>query len=176
MTASSLEFYDYPWSHSLLALLAWGALVGGAYRLARGSRLAAWLLAALVVSHWFLDVLMHRPDVPVFPRGPYVGLGLWNSIPATLAIEGALYLAGLALYLWTTRAADRIGTVILWLLSILLLVLWLVALLGPPPPSERILAISGVFGWLFIAWGYWIDRHRRVHLAAVSQASSVVRR
>jgi len=165
MEASPLDLYDYPWSHSLLALCVWSALVGGVYYAARRSRRGAWVLAALVISHWFLDVWAHRPDMPLFPHGPYLGLGLWNSIPATLAIEGLLYFGGLALYLRTTEPADRVGSWALWSLVILLLALWLASLVGPPPPSERTLAISGLFGWLFIPWGYWIDRHRTPRIA-----------
>lgn len=160
MKASALDLYDYPWSHSLLALCVWSALAGGVYYAARRSRWGAWILAALVISHWLLDVWAHRPDMPLFPHGPYLGLGLWNSIPATLAIEGLLYLGGLALYLRSTEPADRVGSWALGSLVILLPGMWLASLFGPPPPDERTLAISGLFGWVFIPWGYWIDRHR----------------
>jgi membrane-bound metal-dependent hydrolase YbcI (DUF457 family) len=157
MKASALDLYDYPWSHSLLALCVWSALAGAVYCAARRSRWGAWILAALVISHWLLDVWAHRPDMPLFPHGPYLGFGLWNSIPATLAIEGLLYLGGLALYLRSTEPADRVGSRALGSLVILLF--------GPPPPDERTLAISGLFGWLFIPWGYWIDRHRAPRVA-----------
>ena len=165
MKTSALDLYDYPWSHSLLALCVWSALVGAVYYAARRSRSGAWVLAVLVISHWFLDAWAHRPDMPVFPRGPYVGLGLWNSLPSTLAVEGLLYIAGLAVYLRSTEPADRVGSWALWFLVILLPVLWLASLFGPPPPSARTLAISGLSGWLFIPWGYWIDRHRAPRIA-----------
>jgi len=160
MRASHLDLWDYPISHSLLALTTWGILFGAVYFLARRYLAGALVVAAGVVSHWVLDVVVHRPDMPVLPRGPYVGLGLWNSLAATLAVEGGLYLAGIVVYLRVTRAKDAVG---LWALGGMLLtvaVLWLASLFGPPPPSVKVLAISGLGGWLLVPWGYWVDRHR----------------
>jgi hypothetical protein len=165
MRLSPMDFWDYPISHSLAALAAWGILFGAAYLLMRRSRIGALLLASGVVSHWVLDFLMHRPDLPLLPRGPYAGLGLWNSVPGTLAVEGALYALGIAAYLRVTRAKDAAGKWALWSLVILLAVLWLASLFGPPPPSERALAVSALAIWLLIPWGYWIDRHRAVRSA-----------
>lgn len=110
---------------------------------------------------------MHRPDVPVLPNGPYVGLGLWNSIPATFAVEGSLYLVGIAIYARLTRPMDRTGIWSLWLLLGILAALWVGGTLGPPPPNARVMAIgTAVMGWLiFLSWGYWIDRHRAVRSA-----------
>ena len=166
MKASALDLYDYPWSHSLVALAAWGALLGGAYGLARRRPLGAVWVAAGVLSHWVLDVASHRPDVPVAPHGPYLGLGLWNSVPATLVVEGLLYAGGLGLYLAATRAADRVGHAALWIFAALLPALWCASLFGPPPPSVRALATGALLGWLFVAWGYFIDRHRATRLEA----------
>jgi hypothetical protein len=160
MKASALELYDYPWSHSLVALMAWGTLFGAVHWRARRDARAAFVIGACVVSHWFLDVAMHRPDMPVLARGPYVGVGLWNSIPGTLAVEGLLYAIGITLYAAKTRAKDRTGMWSLWFLLGLLTALWLGALFGTPPPNDRVLAIGGLAGWLVVPWGYWIDRHR----------------
>jgi hypothetical protein len=160
MRASHLDLWDYPVSHSLLALAAWGVLFGSVYFLARRYLAGALVVAAGVVSHWVLDFLVHRPDMPILPRGPYVGLGLWNSLPATLALEGGLYAAGIVVYLRATRAKDAVGVWALWTMLMTLPALWLAALLGPPPPNVKTLAVSGLAGWLFVPWGYWIDRHR----------------
>ncbi len=105
--ATPLDLYDYPWSHSLIALSAWGLLFAAAHWARKRDAAAALLLFFAVISHWFLDVAMHRPDLPVFLRGPYVGLGLWNSIPATLAVEGAVYAIGIGVYVGATRPTDR---------------------------------------------------------------------
>jgi len=154
------EFIDYPISHSLAALLGWGILVGLVYFLARRSALAAAAVGLGIVSHWFLDVLVHRPDMPVLPRGPYVGLGLWNSVPLTVMAELALYGVGILIYERATAPVDRIGEWALWSLVVFLAAIWIASLAAPPPPSERSVELSGVAMWLFVPWGYWIDRHR----------------
>jgi hypothetical protein len=105
-----LDFVSYPYSHSLLMLGVWGAAFGGMYlALRHGRPMVAFVLALLVVSHWVLDVIVHRPDMPLFPGGPKFGLGLWNSIPATLAVEVPMFLAGVWIYTRVTHPRDRIG-------------------------------------------------------------------
>jgi membrane-bound metal-dependent hydrolase YbcI (DUF457 family) len=155
-----LLFVSYPYTHSLVAGACWAAvLAGGYYALRRDGAGAAWI-AALVVSHWVLDFASHRPDMPLWPGGPKVGLGLWDSLPATLVVEFALFGAGVWLYLSATRPRDRIGSIALAAFVAALAVLYLAAVFGPPPPSVQVLALSGVLGWLLVAWAYWIDGHR----------------
>jgi len=86
-----LDFVSYPYSHSLALLVVWGLAL--AYAVCGVSRTGA-ILAALVVSHWVLDWVTHRPDMPLYPGSAQYGLGLWNSIPATVAIELAMFAAG----------------------------------------------------------------------------------
>jgi membrane-bound metal-dependent hydrolase YbcI (DUF457 family) len=155
-----LLFASYPYTHSLAAGAVWALLLAGGYYLLRRDGVGAGWIAALVVSHWILDFISHRPDMPLWPGGPKVGLGLWNSVPATLAVEFALFAGGIWLYLSATRARDRVGTWALAVFVLLLAVLYLAAVFGPPPPSVQVLAMSGILGWLFVVWAYWIDRHR----------------
>jgi len=107
--AVPFDLYDYPWSHSLMMLLVWAAVVGGSYFARRRRGLVAVLLAAGVLSHWVLDVVTHRPDMPIGLHGPYVGLGLWNSKWGTAVVEGAIFVVGVALYVRATMAEDRLG-------------------------------------------------------------------
>ena len=158
----TLEFISYPYSHSLLMLAVWGVLIGGAYRGIVGGRRTVWVLCALVVSHWVLDVITHNPDMPLTTRGARLGFGLWNSLPATLLVEAALFTAGTAVYLKTTSARDRIGSAGLWALVAFLAVAYAAAVFGPPPPSARAVAIPGTAMWLLVLWAYWVDRHRTV--------------
>lgn len=158
-----MDFFDYPISHSLVGLAVWGLLVGGTYGLLRRDRLAALVLAAGVLSHWFLDALVHRPDMPLAPGGgPKVGLSIWNHPALTVLLELLVYGAGLAVYLKTTRAVDRTGTWALWSLVAFLAALWVASVAGPPPPSERAVEWTGLAMWIFVPWGYWIDRHRAI--------------
>jgi hypothetical protein len=161
MAANPLDFVYYPYSHSLLMAIVWGILVGGAYFLLRHYGRGAWIMGALVVSHWFLDLPMHRADLPLWPgaSSPKVGWGVWNSIAATYVVEFAIYAIGIALYLRATRARDRIGSWGLWAYILVLAILYVMSN-GSPPPSERALAWSALGIWLFVPWAWWVDKHR----------------
>jgi membrane-bound metal-dependent hydrolase YbcI (DUF457 family) len=163
MAASPLDFAYYPWSHSLLMSTVWAALIGGAYYAVRRDRRGAWVVAACVLSHWLLDLPMHRPDLPLWPgSGVRVGFGLWRSIRLTLAIEVVLFVAGLGIYLRTTRPRDRIGRWGLWAMILVLAFIYLTGAGGAPPPSERALALGALGLWLFVPWSWWVDRHREL--------------
>jgi ABC-type Na+ efflux pump permease subunit len=167
-----LDFYDYPITHSLIGAAAWAALFAGIWIAQRRQRAASRtltprseaprasrvgvLLAAGVLSHWILDVVSHRPDMPVLPHGPYLGLGLWNSIPETLVVELTLFAAGIVVYLRTRPDVGR--RVSFWLLIGFLVLSYLGSVLGPPPPSVRILAVAGLSMWLLIPWVGFVDR------------------
>src|SRR5579871_4371647 len=132
---AQLIFVKYPYSHSLLALAAWGVLLSLLYGALTGQRRAAPVILALVLSHFLLDWVTHVPDLPLYPGGPKVGLGLWNSPPGTIAIEGSLFAAGVWIYARATRARDRIGRWAFAGLVALLLGLYVASIVGPPPPS-----------------------------------------
>ena len=155
-----LDFVSYPYSHSLALLIIWGVVFGWlvAVRLRPG---VFGVIVALVVSHWVLDYVTHRPDMPLYPGGPKLGLGLWNSVPATVAVEVPLYLVGLWVYRSATRARDTIGRWAFALLAATLLIMYAGNLMSPPPPSvTAIWSVSIVGGLLFLAWAWWADRHR----------------
>ena len=157
-----INFISCPCSHSLLTLCVWGMLLGAIYAAATRSRAAAAItLALLVVSHWVLDVISHRPDLPLTPQGTArFGLNLWSSVPGTLLVEFALFLIGVALYVQSTSARDRIGSVGLWALVGFLAVTMIANVFGPPPPSASAVAWAAQAMWLLVIWGYWVDHHR----------------
>jgi hypothetical protein len=159
-----LDFVSYPYSHSLVALSAWGVLFGALYALIHRSRVAAsTTLAVVVVSHWILDVLVHRPDMPVTVGGTMrLGFGLWNSVTGTLIAELLTFTAGVVLYARRTRARDRIGSVAFGSIVGFLLVVFTLNVFGPPPPSVGAVAWSAEAMWLLVIWAYWVDRHRMV--------------
>lgn len=161
-----LDFISYPYSHSLLALLLWAALFGAAYWFARRSSAAAVTIGVLVVSHWVLDWIAHRPDLPLtFTGDARVGLGLWQSVPATVAVELALLAAGCAVYATFTRPRDAVGKWGFVGIILLLLTIQLGAVFGPPSPSIAAVAWSAQAVWLLVVLGYWVDRHRYATVA-----------
>ncbi len=158
-----LDFSHYPISHSLLAVLCWAVLFAAVYGLVRRYPRGALVLGLAVVSHWFLDLVVHRPDLPLYPGSNHLyGLGLWSSLGATLAVELPVFALGLWLYLRTTTAVDGAGRWGLWGLVIFLLAIYFANLFGEPPPNVTILAWVGQAQWLLVAWAYWVDRHRRL--------------
>jgi hypothetical protein len=161
MRLTPLDFYDYPWSHSALAAAVWGVAFGGVhFALKRSARTAA-LLAGLVFSHWVLDLLTHGPDLPLWPGGPRVGLGLWNAPVAETLLEAAIYFGGVAIYLRSTRARDRRGRWGAWVLVALIPLLHLASGLGPPPPTVTALAwMAALLPWPLLLLTWWLHRHR----------------
>lgn len=158
-----LDFTNYPITHSLLMVIGWSLAAAILYRVLRGSMRGAIVIGACVLSHWALDVVTHKPDLPLWPGGPKVGLGLWDSVPGTMLVELALFIAGLVLYLRTTVPRDRTGVIALWALVIFTLLIYATNITSPPPPSATMIGYVGLAAWLFIPWGLWIDRHRTTH-------------
>jgi hypothetical protein len=158
------DFVYYPWSHSLAATLFWAFAFAGAYLALKGDRAGAIWVAIAVASHWVLDFVSHRPDMPLYPGGSErLGLSLWSSLPATFAVEGTMFALAILLYLQSTRPRDRVGTIAWWAFVALLLALYLPGPWSPPPPSENVVAIMGIIALaIFAPWAYWIDRHREV--------------
>jgi len=162
-----IAFDYYPWSHSLLMVVIWGVALGILYLWRSGDRRAAMILGVLVVSHWVLDWITHRPDMPLTPSNDHrFGLGLWNNIPATVAVEVVIYAVGVWLYARTTEGVDRIGRWGLWVLVAFLLVVYATNLTSPPPPSTLAVSVTAFSLWLLVAAAEWIDRHRRIRAVA----------
>ncbi len=155
-------FTSYPITHSLVGALAWSLAFGALYQGVTHNRRGAVVVAILVFSHWVLDFIVHQPDLPLYPGGPRVGLALWNSVPGTLVVESVISLAGLWIYLRTTRARDRIGRWAFWSLMVALGFLYTTSIYAAPPPSERALAYFALTGWLVPLWAWWADAHRTV--------------
>ena len=159
-----LEFVSYPWSHSLLMLIIWGALFAAFYRSRPDGRRIGLVLGVLVVSHWVLDWITHRADMPLWPRGPRYGLALWNNPGATMAVELTMFAIGVFLYATSTRARDKIGRIAFWGFVVFLGGFYVMdSLSGSPPPSVRVIWISALIATaIMLLWASWFDRHREV--------------
>lgn len=156
-----LEFVYYPFSHSLFGVIVWAVVFGSVYFMIKKKFKTALILGLLVISHWLLDLLVHIPDLPIFPgESVKVGFGLWNSFAVTLLLEALILGLGVFLYYRATNAKNKIGTYSLIVLIIFLIGIYILNLIGPPPPSAEAIAYVGNAQWLFVLWGYWIDRNR----------------
>lgn len=156
-----LTFTHYPVSHSLLAVMGWAVLLGFLYFLVKRNKRAALVVGLCVVSHWFLDWLVHLPDLPLYPGASAgYGLGLWKLKLAELVIEFLLFAAGVVLYFKTTSAKNKTGVYATGALVVFLMVLHVMNAFGPPPPDVNAVAWAGQLQWLIVLWGYWIDRNR----------------
>ncbi len=157
----SLTLDHYPLSHSLLALVAWGAVVGLLYRWRRGYKRGAVAISALVVSHWVLDFVTHRPDMPLWPGGPKVGLELWASVPGTIVVEGLLFVVCVWLYAAGTRSRDAVGTWGFRGYVALLVLLYVASLFPTRAPSPAAFAVVGLaLTAVILGFAAWVDRHR----------------
>ena len=153
---------DMAFSHSLLMDALWGALLAGAYFLARHYARGAWVLFAAVMSHWLLDFVAHRPDMALAPGvHRYFGLGLWNSVAATVMVEGGMWAIGIIIYVRATRARGRAGIYAFWIGAAFLTLAWYGNITGTPPPTPRAMAVSSlIFFSSVVAWAYWMNRLR----------------
>ena len=159
---SPFDFVQYPWSHSLAMAVVWSLLFAGGHYLFRRDRTTAKMLGLVVFSHWVLDWVTHRPDLQLVPGLPFrTGLSLWSSVPATVAVEVALFLTAALWYERATEALDGVGRWAWYALIGALLALY-GAGLGPPPDpgQERLVAIVTIALWIFVPWAASVDRHR----------------
>jgi hypothetical protein len=156
-----LAFTDYPVSHSLLMGIVWGAVFALLYWLLKKDRQSALVLGICVLSHWVLDLVVHHPDLPLFPGdSPKAGFGLWDSPVLTAVVEGVLFVVGMVLYLRVTRARNTTGTWSFWLLMALLVVVHIAGLVSPLPSSAHAIGWAAQYQWIFVIMGYWVDRNR----------------
>jgi len=156
-----LDLYDFPWSHSLLMSIVWAALFSVIYYLITRYRAGTVVVWIGVVSHWVLDWITHRPDMPLYPGGPRYGLALWNSIPGTLIVELLMFAVGIWIYARTMRARDRIGEYAFLAYVVLLLVLYIGDRFSAPPASVSEIIWPGIIAEaILLLWPWWFDRHR----------------
>ena len=133
------------------------------YFFRRQDKTGAWILGFGVTSHWLLDFITHRSDLPIAPGlQTYVGLGLWNSVGATILVESALFIFAVVLYARTTTPLNRTGRYAFWVFVGFCILVYTGNVMSrhQTPPNVTALAIGGLSQWLIIPWAYWIDRHR----------------
>ncbi len=165
ITASNpLDLYYMPYTHSFVAALLWSLAAYVAYRAIRAfgaSHRAALLVALAVFSHWALDLVVHRPDLPLYDNAAKVGLGLWNYPAPAFLLEVAVPFGGMLLYLGSTTATTRLGRYGMPMFGVVMLAVQAFVFFGPPPSSDRAAAVTALGSYfLFAAVAGWLARRR----------------
>jgi hypothetical protein len=158
-----LDLYYMPYTHSLVAVLGWTLAAGVAYW--RFRKVDGWqgaaVVSAAVFSHWVLDLVVHRPDLPLYGDSSKVGLGLWNFPITALALELVLLFGGMYFYLRTTEAIATVGRYGMVIFGLLMACVQVVAFFGPPPSSDHAAAATALALYAtFAVIAYWLERKR----------------
>ena len=176
-----LDLYYMPYTHSLVGALFWSVFGVGVYwlmssrrenhpvaeaapRLLRkeGSFLSALLIGLAVFSHWILDLIVHRPDLPLYDDTFKMGFGLWNFPAIAFGLEIILLFGGMLLYLRSTTAANAIGKFGIPILGLILIAAQSVIFFGAPPTSAAAAALMALISYLLFAGAiFWLERQRQ---------------
>jgi membrane-bound metal-dependent hydrolase YbcI (DUF457 family) len=158
-----LDFYDYPITHSLVGAIVWSVLFGGAYYFRRKLSREAIIVGLVVFSHWILDLITHRPDLPLLGNDSVkFGLGMWNSFAAAVSVESVMFIGGVWMYVSSTQPKNKTGTYAFIGLALFIAFIHAGNIFGPPPPNVQTIAIAGNASWLFVLWAWWVEKNRTV--------------
>lgn len=160
---NAFEFIHYPYTHSLLMGLVWGVVVGLIYFLIKKDLRGTVVIGLGVLSHWFLDLIVHVADLPLTPFGEAkFGFGLWNHVAITFILEGLIFFAGLYFYTSVTKPKNKIGSWGLWSLVTLLVLFSISSLFTPPPtgPLMNLFISVVILMTILVGLAYWVDANR----------------
>ena len=152
-----------PYTHSLLGGALWAAVFAALIGLVTKSRTGALIGGAVVLSHWFVDLIVHVPDLTLWGTAPKLGLGLWNYPAIAMPLELGLTFGALIYYLMKTRATGRQSRLAVGALTLFLLTVQVVNWFGPPPTEPDAAAAITVFGVYGVAalLAAWVGATRR---------------
>ena len=156
-----LNFEYYPYSHSLVMTLAYSLSVGIVTGFVLKSKRIGIVLGLVTSSHWVLDFVTHRQDMPIWFEGPKVGLGMWNFTFLAVSTELLIFFAGILMYVTSTNLLNRKRRVWFWGLIAFFLFNYAGSIFGPTPPADApsaMIAGPALAMWLFVLWGYLVDR------------------
>ncbi len=162
---NALQFLYFPYTHSLLMGIVWGAAIGIVYWLFKRDNRGAVIVGLCVLSHWFLDLVVHTADLPLTPFRDYkVGFGLWNNVAISQIVEILIFLTGVYIYGTFTKAKNKTGKWVFGALVIFLLLFNFANTFGPPPPNSimTLFVSSVVLMAIIISLAYWVDKNREL--------------
>jgi len=157
------DLYYMPFTHSLPGAIFWAVGAAAVYRAVAPAQkwTAAVIVGGAVFSHWVLDLVVHRPDLPLYDDAYKVGFGLWNYPAIAFLLEIALLFGGIALYLRVTEPIDVIGRYGMTVLGLFAVALQAYVFFGPPPVSDTAFALTAlVLYFAFAVLVYWLEGKR----------------
>ena len=157
------EFVHYPYTHSLFMGIVWGIATGFIFWLFKKDVRSAVIVGLAVLSHWFLDAVVHIPDLPLTPFGEFkVGLGLWNHKMATILVESLLFFGGVFIYARSTKAVTTKGTWALWVMTVFFILANAYNLFGPPPEDSVMVLFTSfvILQAIILGLAHWADKNR----------------
>jgi hypothetical protein len=162
---NAMDLYDMPWTHSLVGAIGWGVAFAIIVRLLRGSWTAGVIGGAVVVSHWLIDLLVHRPDLTLAGSPPRLGLGLWNYPVIEIPLEVAFAFGGLAFFVSRTRPIGPAGRWAPWALALGMAALQAINWAAKQPaavaPAPAATGWLGLFAYgVLVALAWWVARTR----------------
>jgi len=164
LEASALDLYFMPYTHSLAAAALWSLAGAAAYAALnrQAGRAGAVLIGLAIASHWAADLIVHAPDLALYPGSAVkLGLGLWSSLPLSKGIELGFLLAGFILYLGGTSAKGAIGRIAPFVVLAALIAIEVYGATGAPPADSRIFAGLALLTYTAIAaLAFWLDAVR----------------
>jgi len=158
-----LDLYYMPYTHGLITASLWSILAAMVYRGVRRADgwPAAAIVGAAVFSHWILDFLVHRPDLPLYDDHFKVGLGLWNYPVLASAFEVVFLFGGMYLYLKKTRSLAPGGSYPMVLFGLTMAAVQARVFFGPPPSSDKAAAVTALAAYAaFAGVAFWLERKR----------------
>ena len=164
-----IDLYYMPYTHSLIGCLIWALAAGAlAYALSPAGRkaIAAAIIAALVFSHWLLDLVVHRPDLALIDDHDKVGFGLWNTPEIAMPLEIGLLLICFAIYLSVTQARNTMGRIAPFVVLLVLLALQYIDWFMPVSSDHTLFTVLALVAYFGVgALGFWLDRTREPNAA-----------
>ncbi|MCF0062985.1 hypothetical protein MUK70_07575 [Dyadobacter chenwenxiniae] len=157
------DFVHYPYTHSLLMGIVWGLLAAVVYWFFKKDAKSAVIVGLAVLSHWFLDLVVHIADLPLTPfTNVKVGMGLWNSLEGTVILELIIFAIGAYLYYKNTKAIGNKGKWGFWLLIAFFLLIDSYNMFGPPPENSiPMLFVSfAVLQLIVLSLAHFVDKNR----------------
>jgi hypothetical protein len=152
-----------PYTHSLLASIIWAGLTFLGFKYFTKKNSISLVMSLAVLSHWFLDLIVHTPDLPLWSDSSLkLGLGLWNNAILSYLLEAVLLLTAVALYMSKTTATTIVGKYGIAVLAVLMLLANSLNLFGPTPGESKLaIAVTGMSGYLvFALLAFWLDKKR----------------